>query len=99
MTSLPLSVQPRAEREALKAARWYEREAAGLGRAFLESVEQALLAVEENPYQSPELYRDIRRALVKRFPYGVFFRIRPQEVRVLAILHLARDPERWRGRR
>jgi toxin ParE1/3/4 len=99
MSRLPLSVSPRAEREALEAARWYERESSGLGAAFLEVVEQTLDTVTEAPLRFPLLHRDIRRALLKRFPYGVFFRIQPHRIRVIAILHLTRDPARWQDRR
>lgn len=99
MNPLPVSVRPEAEEEAREAARWYEERAQGLGTAFLELVEQALAGISENPFRFPEVYRDVRMALLKRFPYGVFFRLRPGEVRVTAIVHLARDPQRWKRRR
>lgn len=98
MRSLPLSVSPQAEEEARQAAQWYERESSGLGRAFLEVVEQTLAAISENPLRFPLAYRDIRKALLKRFPYGVFFRIRADQIRVVAIMHLSRDPGRWQRR-
>jgi toxin ParE1/3/4 len=99
MSRLPLSVSPRAEREALDAARWYEGESPGLGVAFLEVAEKTLDAVAEVPLRFPLLHRDVRRALLKRFPYGVFFRVQPHRIRVISILHLARDPARWQQRR
>lgn len=89
----------RAEREADEAAHWYEDESNGLGRAFLEVLEQALEQVEENPLQFPAIHVDIRRALMKRFPYGVFFRVRPTEIKVIAVIHFARHPSRWQSRR
>lgn len=98
MTRLPLSVNPQAEEEARKAAGWYENESEGLGAAFLELVEQTLTAISENPLRFPLVYRDVRRALLKRFPYGVFFRLQPDRIRVLAILHLSRDTSRWQRR-
>ena len=99
MTRLPLSVNPQAEEETQKAARWYEDESQGLGAAFLELVEQTLTAISENPLRFPLVYRDVRRALLRRFPYGVFFRVRPDRIRVLSIMHLSRDPNRWQRRR
>lgn len=95
----PLSIRPEAEEEAREAARWYEGEAPGLGAAFLEVLQQILDAAVDNPYRFPVVHRDVRRALLKRFPYGVFFRIRPKTIKVLGIVHLARDPDRWRKRR
>jgi toxin ParE1/3/4 len=99
MTHTPLSVSPKAEEETQKAAQWYEGESAGLGVAFLEVVEQALESIAENPLRFPVVHRDIRRALLIRFPYGVFFRIRSARIRVIAIVHLARDPSRWQKRK
>ena len=98
MTRLPLSVNPQAEEEAQKAARWYEDESQGLGAAFIELTEQALTVISENPLRFPLVYRDVRRALLKRFPYGVFFRVRSNGIRVLAIMHLSRDTSRWQRR-
>lgn len=98
MTPLPLSVSPRAEAEIREAEQWYEERSEGLGAAFLEVVEQALAGIEENPLRFPVIYRDIRRALLRRFPYGVFFRVRPDQIRVLNVLHLSRNPDRWRRR-
>ncbi len=99
MRRLPLSVSPRAEAEIQDAARWYEGRVQGLGAAFLEIVEQALSAVEENPLRFPIVNRDTRRALLKRFPYGVFFRIRTDRIKVIAVMHLSRNPDRWQRRR
>jgi toxin ParE1/3/4 len=97
--TLPLSVSPRAEAEVREAARWYENESEGLGAAFLEAVEQTLDAIVENPLRFALLHRDVRRVLFKRFPYGAFFRVKPDRIRVLAILHLSLDPRRWQRRR
>ncbi|HVT17804.1 MAG TPA: type II toxin-antitoxin system RelE/ParE family toxin [Thermoanaerobaculia bacterium] len=96
---LLLSVAREAEAEALEASEWYEKRSQGLGRAFLELVEQTLEELAERPRQFPLVYRDVRRALLKRFPYGVFFRIRREQIRVLAVLHLSRNPQRWQRRR
>lgn len=94
-----LAVARRAQVEIEEAARWYESESAGLGRAFLQVLESVLDHVAESPRQFPIVHVDIRRALLKRFPYGVFFRIQPRSIRILAVLHLARHPGRWQSRR
>lgn len=99
MRGLPLSVGPQAERETQEAARWYDSQSAGLGEAFLDVVQQTLDAIVENPLRFPLVHRDIRRALLKRFPYGIFFRLRPDRIKVVAIVHLSRDPSRWQRRR
>ena len=98
MTSFLLSVSPRAEEEALRAARWYEERSQGLGVAFLETLEQTLAGIVENPLRFPLVHQSFRRALMKRFPYGVFFRVRGEQIRISATVHLSRDPDRWRRR-
>ncbi len=100
MTAWQLIVRSRAEAEAGEAALWYEGERSGLGRTFLDRIEHTLDDITENPLRFPVIYRDIRRAMVRRFPFGLYFRIRPNSiVRVVAILHLARDPRKWQARR
>jgi toxin ParE1/3/4 len=99
MRPLPLSISPRAEHEAQEAAKFYEDHSQGLGAAFLQIVEQALSGIEENPLLFPVVHRDTRRALLKRFPYGVFFRLRAGQIRVVAVMHLSRNPDRWQRRR
>jgi plasmid stabilization system protein ParE len=99
MRSLPLSVAQEAEAEALDAAEWYERRSQGLGRAFLELVDQTLQDIAASPLRFPLVYRDIRRAVLNRFPFGIFFRLRDDRIRVLAVMHLSRNPRRWRRRR
>ena len=89
-----------AEVEMAEAAQWYEEHQAGLAEAFLAELESTFAAIEENPRRFPELGRGVRRALTKRFPYSVFFYIfRESTVVILAVLHQARDPARWKERR
>ena len=89
-----------AEDELYEAANWYEARSEGLGIALLDEVEALLDRVADNPRQFPAVYRDVHRALVRRFPYGVFFRVRQDgSVKVIAIMHVARRPERWQKRR
>ncbi len=99
MTRYSLSVRPRAERQTQNAVQWYEKESQGLGTAFLKVVEQALQSVVENPLRFPVVYRDVRRALLKRFPYGLFFRVGADRITVISVIHLSRDPIHWQRRR
>jgi plasmid stabilization system protein ParE len=68
-----------------KAARWYERQRPGLGRDFVSEVDAALNRVVENPYQYQVLHRDARRAIVRRFPYGAFYRIEGDKIIVFCV--------------
>jgi len=90
--------RPEARDELLEAQAWYERRATGLGAAFGRAVEAAVESLQRTPQQYPVVHRDIRRVLLRRFPYAIFYRAADDEIIVLAVLHLARDPARWRSR-
>lgn len=87
------------EDELYEAALWYEEQRTGLDVDFLEAVENTLCHIEDTPLLYPVVYRDVRRALTDRFPFGVFYRVEGDTVVVLAIVHLHRDPAVWKRRR
>ncbi len=68
-----LILRQEAERDLAEAYRWYREIMPGLGSDFLEVVERALESIVENPVRFPVTYREVRRALMRRFPYGIFF--------------------------
>ncbi len=77
---------------------WYEGQKPGLGDALLDAVERCVEGVTTNPKVFAVVHREVRRALVGRFPFAVFFVVRPGEVTVIAVLHVRRDPGVWRSR-
>lgn len=89
---------PAAQGEAVEAQDWYEQEVAGLGARFRAALDVAVQAVAENPNQFPVVFRDIRRALLRRFPYSIFFRATDSAIFVIACFHSSRDPQAWRDR-
>jgi len=93
-----LFMRPEAESDLRDAYRWYEEQRSGLGDDFLEWVEAALLEIQANPQQFPVIHKEVRRALVRRFPYAVFYVPFSQTVTVLAVFHCRRDPGTWRIR-
>lgn len=88
-------LRPRAEHDIRSAFEWYESQRAGLGAEFLAALRERLEAVRDHPETSPVLYRGIRRAVLSRFPYLVFYVVRSDLVSVLAVLHHARNPAVW----
>ncbi len=93
-----LFVRRRAKADVLAAARWYELQRPGLGRQFVAEVDAALNHVGENPLQYQILHREVRRAIVRRFPYAVFYRIEASNIVVFCVCHLHRDPTSWKAR-
>ena len=88
-------LRSRAEDDIRSAFEWYESQRTGLGAEFLAALRERLEAVRAHPESSPVLYRGIRRAVVSRFPYLIFYVVRPERVAELAVLHHARNPAVW----
>ena len=94
-----LVFRQQARQEFDAAGDWYEREWPGLGQAFLTEVERVLQSVVSNPDSFPEVLEGIRKAVIKRFPYCLYFRVRGEAIVVLAVFHSARNPAVWRTRK
>ncbi|WP_437739143.1 hypothetical protein WMF39_25725 [Sorangium sp. So ce1504] len=93
-----LEIRQEAEVEVFDAALRYERERRDLGFRFESEVDVTIRRAMENPLQFPEIEPGIRRALVRIFPYGVFFVLEEPLVLVIAVLHLHRHPDAWKER-
>ena len=86
-----------AREELLRAASWYERQRAGLGGEFLDDFLTTLDIIESEPALYAEVDPGIRRALLRRFPYALFYSVEPTNIQILAIKHSHGDPARWPG--
>nr|VFJ64838.1 MAG: ParE toxin of type II toxin-antitoxin system, parDE [Candidatus Kentron sp. FW] len=85
-------VRTRAEADMANAQDWYEKEQATLGSAFRDEVHAAVERIRENPRIYPLVYRGIRRALLHRFPYALFYLENGVVVTIIACIHARRDP-------
>jgi plasmid stabilization system protein ParE len=92
------SFHPSAEAEFVDAIRHYEQQENGLGRDFAYEVYAAIERCLAYPGAWPILEGDIRRALVKRFPYGVLYAADSDNLLIVAIMHLHRQPGTWHNR-
>jgi plasmid stabilization system protein ParE len=93
------SFHPDAVAEHLEAVAYYETQRPGLGVAYLEEFERVLRLVGEAPDRHPiERKPDLRRVLLRRFPFKILYRVRGGEVEVLAVAHNRRRPTYWLGR-
>jgi plasmid stabilization system protein ParE len=87
-----------ARAELIEAQDWYESEAPGLGRRFREAIGALAERMSANPRQFPVVFKSVRRALLRRFPYALFFVIEEQTLFVIACFHGSRDPLQWQRR-
>lgn len=94
-----LIIRPAAELDIQEAADWYEEEEPGLGARFIDELQTALTRLRTMPLQFPNVGRSVRRTLLHRFPYAVYFLVRDDDhAVVLAVLHQRRDPATWKQR-
>ena len=96
--SLPVVTRSRAEDEIQAAFRWYEREHEGLGVDFLDTVDRVVAIIADYPEGFPIVHRDIRRAVLKRFPYSVLYRLKADHLIIVGCFHSKRDPKSWQAR-
>jgi plasmid stabilization system protein ParE len=90
--------RPEIREELDEAYSWYENQQTGLGEDFLDCVDDLLERISQMPESYAIVYRDIRRAVLRRFPYAVYYRIISSRVVVIAIFHGYRDPKVWQSR-
>ena len=90
-----LKFSSRAVREIGEAFTWYEEQSKGLGAEFELAFELQLKRLEQVPLLYPEVISGVRRTLLPRFPYGIFYTLKTDVVHVLAVIHHARKPKRW----
>ncbi len=96
--SLPIILRAEAEAEFDEAFDFYDGRQVGLGTEFVAEVQKAFDRLAANPRMHQEVFADIRKAVVRRFPYCVFYRPHADRVEVIAVFHTSRDPSVWQGR-
>lgn len=89
---------PEADDEFREAARYYEREAAGVGVAFVVAVHRATDEVAQAPLAAPVIRSDIRRKVLRNFPYSLFYVVESDTVMILSVAHQRRRPNYWHAR-
>jgi plasmid stabilization system protein ParE len=89
---------PAARAELIEAQDWYEGEAPGLGRRFRQAIDALAERMSANPRQFLVVLKSVRRALLRRFPYALFFVVEEQTLFVIACFHASRDPLQWQNR-
>ena len=91
----PVILRLRAEDDVRAVIQWYESQHPALGEDFVVRLRQTLEAIGRLPESSPLIFKSVRRALVAKFPYAVFYVAEPTRVVVLAVLHTSRNPALW----
>jgi plasmid stabilization system protein ParE len=93
-----LVVQPEAEADIVDASIWYDRQSKIVRENFLSTLYATLNVIERHPLQYQTFFGQVRRVMVRGFPYALLYLVSDDVVNVLACFHTSRDPKRWQDR-
>ncbi|MCB2181059.1 MAG: type II toxin-antitoxin system RelE/ParE family toxin [Desulfobulbaceae bacterium] len=96
--AVELIVAPEAQQDIEEAYGWYEQRRPGLGEDFLSCVDAGIQTICRLPLSYPQIYEEYRRALVRRFPFAVFYEYTSGVVYIYSIFHTSQNPDKWRIR-
>lgn len=91
-------LHPEARDELVQATLYYNNRGPRFGERFATAIESAFSQIQRSPFRSRRIRGDIRRFLVKTFPYGIVYAPLGEEWAMLTLMHLKREPDYWLGR-
>ncbi|MFQ5707330.1 MAG: type II toxin-antitoxin system RelE/ParE family toxin [bacterium] len=94
-----IEIHHEAEKEIRAASQYYEKRVRGLGDQFLREIEDGFAQIQEFPMAWPVYQGESRRYSLKRFPYGLVYRIESESIIILAVTHLHQKPGYWQSRK
>ncbi|HWL10085.1 MAG TPA: type II toxin-antitoxin system RelE/ParE family toxin [Planctomicrobium sp.] len=93
-----LTITPEVMQDLDEAYAWYETQRFGLGEEYLSCIDACLETIGRSPDLFEVVHEHYRRALVRRFPYAIFFEAIAHQITIYGVFHTARDPWKWKGR-
>ena len=90
---------PEALAEYAEAVQFYAQQRTELAQAFINAVEDAVYRLRDSPTRYSIIEEDIRRCMLRRFPYGILYVIEPDYILILAVMHCSRKPKYWKNRK
>lgn len=93
-----LVVSRRAAADIREAVQWLRDIAPSLPARFEAELERVYASILDYPQICPIVYKSFRRALLRRFPYSVFYVLDASVVLIVAVIHQSRDEETWKRR-
>jgi plasmid stabilization system protein ParE len=91
-------LHPEALEEYSESATYYAETSPELAYAFIEEVEKGIAKILSHPEAWQAVEEDVRRHLIKRFPFGIYYTIETDYISIIAIMHMSRKPDYWKSR-
>lgn len=96
--NLRVRLTPAAELDLALAGQWYSDEAPHVVASFEEEIDRVFRRISEAPESYQIVEATVRRALCRRFPFSVYYRVLAEWIEVVAVVHQSRDPRTWQRR-
>lgn len=93
-----VSFHKAARNELLEARDYYDNLVYGLGKLFVNEIERCLNIIKVNPLAYPVLQKNIRKAVLLKFPYSLLYKSEKETTIILAVMHQKRKPQYWDNR-
>ena len=87
-----------ANTELDEAVRYHDHELPGLGYRFFQEVDAAVERIRRFPQGWTKVGKRTRRCLLKAFPYALLYTVEGDDILVVAVAHLHRDPKLYQDR-
>ena len=95
---MKVSYHPNAADEYDEAIDYYEDCQTGLGKQLTQEIDASIKLILAFPIAWTLLEGEIRRILIRRFPFGLLYISRADEIYILAVMNLNRNPNYWKER-
>lgn len=94
-----IEVSDDAEADLDKSYEFYFRESQKVADAFFRRINLSFEKIKQNPYSFPNAYKNVRKFVVKKFPFVIYYQVIDSVIRIIAIFHTSRNPEIWNERK
>ncbi|MFA6597007.1 MAG: type II toxin-antitoxin system RelE/ParE family toxin [Ignavibacteriaceae bacterium] len=93
-----ITFHPEAEVEFNEAVLWYSKQSIGLDIEFVRCIDEAVNRINRNPDSFPITYKQLRKTVLKKFPFIILYESLKDEIRIIAVFHTRRNPKNWQKR-
>ena len=95
---MKIKISPFAEQDLDMTVEWYNFQSDGIGNEFAYVISEMFERIKTNPLQFPKDYGKMRKAVIKRFPYSVFFVVKDEVAFIFGIFSASRNPNIMKNR-
>ena len=95
---MKITFHPEAEAEFNEAVLWYSKQSLGLDIEFVRCIDEAINRITRNPESFPFTHEQLRKTVIKKFPFIILYESLKDEIRILAVFHIRRNPKQLQHR-